>query len=61
MMLARRFNGENYLVCVNSTDLAVSATFKIPAGAEAVFENRKLEGSSDTFEPYRRHIYRWRD
>lgn len=61
MMLARRFNGENYLICVNSTDSAVSATFKIPAGAEAVFENRKLEGSSDTFEPYRRHIYRWRD
>ncbi len=61
MMLARRFNGENYLICVNSTDSAVSAAFKIPAGAEAVFENRKLEGSSDTFEPYRRHVYRWRD
>ncbi len=56
---ARRFGGKNYLICVNKSNRKVTAAFGFPAGAEVVFENRRLAQSADLFAPCQRHIYRW--
>lgn len=59
IMLSRRYQGANYLICVNRSEQKSTVDFAIPPDAEVVFENRKLHQSSDSFEPYQRHIYRW--